>query len=134
MAPSQQRPLSWAIRIRRPQKASQMNLRKCHRPGVKSSDHSGNQKQSKRTRRSTGRRASLAALPSKMSTESNIDKWFETILTAEASQADSNGSNQTKSPRLGTKYNYSHRLLSFTYHKLILCHRPCKTCINPVLA
>jgi hypothetical protein len=32
----------------------------------------------------------LAALPKRISTKSNIDKWFETNLTAEANQTDSN--------------------------------------------
>ncbi|CAG8294369.1 unnamed protein product [Penicillium olsonii] len=76
-------------------------LRKCRHTGAKSSDHSGDQKQSKDARHSTGRRASLAALPNKISDKSKIDKWFETILTAGASQTDSNGSSQTESSRLG---------------------------------
>ncbi|CAG7935286.1 unnamed protein product [Penicillium salamii] len=76
-------------------------LRKCRRTGARASDRSGNQKQPKAVRRSTGRRASLAALPHNISAKSNIDKWFETILTAEASQPDSNGSSETESSRLG---------------------------------
>ncbi|CAG8291188.1 unnamed protein product [Penicillium salamii] len=76
-------------------------LRKCRRTGARASNRSGNQKQSKAVRRSTSRRASLATLPNKVSTKSNIDKWFQTILTAEASQTDSNGSSHTKTPRTG---------------------------------
>ena len=109
-------------------------LRKCRRTGGRASDRSGNQKQSKAVRRSTGRKASLAALPNKMSTKSNIDKWFETILTAEASQTDSNESSQTKTPRTGTKYISCYHQLSSTHYKLILCHRSCDASINPVLA
>ncbi|CAG7939442.1 unnamed protein product [Penicillium salamii] len=76
-------------------------LRKCRRTGARSSNHRGNQKQSKGARQSTGRRASLAALPQIISAKSNIDKWFETILTAEASQTDINESSHTKIPRTG---------------------------------
>ncbi|CAG8056002.1 unnamed protein product [Penicillium salamii] len=76
-------------------------LRKCRHTGAKSSDHSGHQKKSKPVRGLVGRRAALSALPHNISAESNIDKWFETILTAEASQTDSNGSSQTESSRLG---------------------------------
>ncbi|KAK9847467.1 hypothetical protein MYU51_018707 [Penicillium brevicompactum] len=75
-------------------------LRKCRHTGAKSSDHSGDQKQSKDARHSTGRGASLTALPNKITDKSKIDKWFETILTAGASQTDSNGSSQTESSRL----------------------------------
>jgi len=109
-------------------------LRKCRRTGARASDRSGNQKQSKAVRRSTGRRASLAALPHNISAKSNIDKWFETILTAESSQTDSNESSHTKTPRKGTKYISCYHLLSFTHYKLILCHRSRDTSINPVLA
>jgi hypothetical protein len=78
-------------------------LRKCRRTGAKSCDHLGHQKQSKDARYSTGRRALFAALPTQISHKSNIDKWFETILTAEASKTDSNGSSHTKPPRTGMK-------------------------------
>jgi hypothetical protein len=109
-------------------------LRKCRHTDARSSDHSDHQKQSKGARHSTSRRASLAALPNKIYAKSNIEKWFETISTAEASQTDSNGSGQTESSRLGTKYSSCYHLLSFTHYKLILCHRSCDASINPVLA
>lgn len=76
-------------------------LRKSRRTCAGASDRSDNQKPSKAARHSTGQRALLAALPTKISTKSHIDKWFETILTAE--ETDSNGSSQTESSRLGTK-------------------------------
>ncbi|KAJ5704810.1 hypothetical protein N7536_000499 [Penicillium majusculum] len=76
-------------------------LRKSRRTGARASDRSGIQKQSKAVRHSTGRRAALAALPHNISAKSNIDKWFETILTAESSQTDSNESSHTKTPRTG---------------------------------
>ncbi|CAG7934729.1 unnamed protein product [Penicillium salamii] len=76
-------------------------LRKCRRTGARASDRSVDQKQSKAVRGSVDRKASLAALPNEIPFKSNIDKWFETILAAEASQTDSNGSSQTESSRLG---------------------------------
>ncbi|CAG8056480.1 unnamed protein product [Penicillium salamii] len=76
-------------------------LRKCRRAGARVSDRSVDQKQSKAVRASVGRKASLAALPNKIPFTSDIDKWFETILAAEASQTDSNGSGRTESSRLG---------------------------------
>ncbi|KAI3091722.1 hypothetical protein CBS147333_10298 [Penicillium roqueforti] len=76
-------------------------LRKCRRTGARALNRSGNQIQSKAVRDSVGRKASLAALPNKIPFKSNIDKWFKTILAAEASQTDSNGSSQTESSRLG---------------------------------
>jgi hypothetical protein len=88
-------------------------LRKCRRTGARSSDISGDQKQSKAVRASVGRKASLAALPNKIPFKSNIDKCFETILAAEASQTDSNGSSRTERSRLGTKSPSCYHLLSF---------------------
>jgi hypothetical protein len=96
------------------------------------SDRSDHQKLSKGALHSTGRRTSLAAHPTELSAKSNIDKWFETILTAE--ETDSNGSSQTESSRLGTKYISCYYLLPFTHYKLILCHRSCDASTNPVLA
>ncbi|CAG7975553.1 unnamed protein product [Penicillium salamii] len=77
-------------------------LRKSRRTRAGASDRSGNQKPSKGARHSTGQRASLAALPTEISAKSHIDKWFETILTAEeAEETDGKGSSQTESSRLG---------------------------------
>jgi hypothetical protein len=109
-------------------------LRKCRRTGARASDRSGDQKQSKAVRGSVGRKASLAALRNKIPFKSNIDKWFETILTAEASQTDSNESSHTRTARSGTKYISCYHQLSFTHYKLILCHRSRDASINPVLA
>ncbi|CAG8056241.1 unnamed protein product [Penicillium salamii] len=75
-------------------------LRKSRRTRAGASDRSDNQKPSKGARHSTGQRALLAALPTKISAKSHIDKWFETILTAE--ETDSNGSSQTESSRLAS--------------------------------
>ena len=109
-------------------------LRKCRPTDARSSNRSGNQKKSKSVRGLVGRRASLSALPHNISAESNIDKWFETILTAEASQTDSNGSSHTRTARSGTKYTSWYHRLSFTHYKLILCQRSRDASINPVLA
>jgi hypothetical protein len=106
-------------------------LRKSRRTRAGASDRSDNQKPSKGARHSTGRRASLAAFPTEISAKSNIDKWFETILTAET---DSNGSSQTESSRLGTKYISCYYLFSLNHYKIILCHRSCDASINPALA
>ena len=107
-------------------------LRKSRRTRAGASDRSEHQKPSKGARHSTGQRASLAALPTEISAKSHIDKWFETIFTAE--ETDNNGLSQTESSRLGTKYiSYYHRL-SFTHYKLSLYHRSCDASINPVLA
>ncbi|CAG8005134.1 unnamed protein product [Penicillium salamii] len=76
-------------------------LRKCRPTDARSSNRSGNQNKSKSVLGLVDRRASLSALPHNISAESNIDKWFETILTAQASQTDSNGSIQAESSRLG---------------------------------
>ncbi|CAG7996172.1 unnamed protein product [Penicillium salamii] len=76
-------------------------LRKRGRTRAGASNHSDNQKPSKGARHSTGQRASLAALPTEISATSHIDKWFETILTAEeAEETDGNGSSQTECSRL----------------------------------
>ena len=109
-------------------------LRKCRPTDARSSNRSGNQKKSKSIRGLVGRRTSLSALPHKISAESNIDKWSKTILTAEASQTNSNGSSQTESSRLGTKYISCYHQLSFTHYQLILCQRSRDASINPVLA
>ncbi|CAG8092430.1 unnamed protein product [Penicillium salamii] len=69
--------------------------------GAESLRERSNQRKSKSVRGLVGRRASLSALPHNISAESNIDKWFKTMLTAEASQANSNGSSQAESSRLG---------------------------------
>ncbi|CAG7935649.1 unnamed protein product [Penicillium olsonii] len=73
-------------------------LRKSRRTRAGASDRSEHQKPSKGARHSTGQRASLAALPTEISAKSHIDKWFETIFTAET---DNNGLSQTESSRLG---------------------------------
>jgi hypothetical protein len=109
-------------------------MRKYRRTSARSSDLSGNQTQPKAVRRSVGRRASFATLPNQVSANSNIEKWFKTILAAEASQAVSKGSSQIESSRLGMKYSSYYHLLSFTHYKPILCHRSCDASIIPVLA
>ena len=78
-------------------------LRKHRRTGARSPEHPGNQKRSGAVRRLAGRRASPATLPNKTPAQRNIDKWFQTILTAEDSHTgDSNESTETESSRPGT--------------------------------
>ena len=76
-------------------------LRKQRRTGARSPKHSGNRNRAGTVRRSVGRRASLATLPNKRPAQSNIEKWFQTILTAEPSHIDSIESTKTKGWRRG---------------------------------
>jgi hypothetical protein len=48
-----------------------------------------------------GRRGPLATFPNKRPAQSNIEKWFQTILTAEPSHIDSIESTKTESWRRG---------------------------------
>ncbi|KAJ5202935.1 hypothetical protein N7449_005014, partial [Penicillium cf. viridicatum] len=113
------------------------NLRKCRRTSVRSSDRSGNQKETKTVRRSVGRRASLATLPNKISAKSNIDKRFETIITAEASQTDSNESSQTKTPRTAdllsqvVRREYQSRVGLKKYDRHLGCGTMCIVFVQP---
>lgn len=52
--------------------------------------------------RSAGHKASLANLTSRRPAQSNIEKWFQTILTTETSQIDSIESTKRKGSRPGT--------------------------------
>jgi hypothetical protein len=63
--------------------------------------HSGNRSQAGASRRSVGGRDSLENLPKKRAAQSNIAKWFETILTAEPSHIDSIQSAKGKGSRPG---------------------------------
>lgn len=81
-------------------------LRKQRRTGAKVPKHPGNRNQAGAARRSVGGRASLEessfeTLPKQRPAQSNIAKWFQTILTAEPSHTDSIESIKAKGSRLG---------------------------------
>ncbi|CAG7963970.1 unnamed protein product [Penicillium salamii] len=75
-------------------------LRKQRRTGAKS-NHSANRSQAGAARHSVGGRASLETLPKKRPAQSNIAKWFQTILAAEPRYTDSIESTKAKGSRLG---------------------------------
>jgi len=93
-------------------------LRKQRRTRAKLSNHPGNRNRAGAARRSVGGRASLETLPKKRPAQSNIGKWFQTILTTEPSHIDSIQSTKTKCSRPGRKRSS----LTILY-KLIFHHR-----------
>jgi hypothetical protein len=76
-------------------------LRKQRRTRARSPKLSGNRNRAGTVRRSVGRRASLATLPNKRPAQNNIEKWVQTILTAEPSHIDSIESIKTTGWRRG---------------------------------
>ncbi|MGV2369800.1 MAG UNVERIFIED_CONTAM: hypothetical protein MIK80_25130, partial [Klebsiella quasipneumoniae] len=79
-------------------------LRKQRRIGARPLEHSGHPSHPSRAgaHRSAGHKASLANLTSRRPAQSNIEKWFQTILTTETSQIDSIESTKRKGSRPGT--------------------------------
>ena len=96
-------------------------LRKQRRIGARPLKHPGNPSHRSRAgaHRSAGHKASLANLTSRRPAQSNIEKWFQTILTTETSQIDSIESTKRKGSRRGTN-----QCLPPFDHKLIIHHRP----------
>lgn len=79
-------------------------LRKQRRTGARSPRHPGNRNRAGADYRSVGRRASLATLPNIRPTQSNIENWYQTILTAESSRIDSIESTKTKGSTPGMNW------------------------------
>jgi hypothetical protein len=63
----------------------------------------GRRKRSGAIRPRVGNRRSPSKLPNESAARSNIDRWFETILTTDPSPTDSSGSTKTKGSGSGTK-------------------------------
>ncbi|KAJ5040750.1 hypothetical protein NUH16_003356 [Penicillium rubens] len=104
-------------------------LRKQRRTGAKVPKHPGNRNQAGAARRSVGGRASLETLPKQRPAQSNIAKWFQTILTAEPSHTDTIESTKAKGSSLGMSWS------SFTVtSKLIIHIRPRDATTQPFAA
>jgi hypothetical protein len=76
-------------------------MRKQRGTGAKFPKHAAIRSQAGAARRSVGGRASLNTLQKKGPAQSNIAKWFQTILTAGPGHTDSIESTKTKGSKLG---------------------------------
>ena len=78
-------------------------LRKQRPTVARPSKNAGRRKRSGAIRPRVGNRCSPSKLPNKSAARSNIDRWFETILTTDPSPTDSSGSTKTKESGSGMK-------------------------------
>ena len=104
-------------------------LRKQGATVARPSEDPGRRKRSGAIRPRVGNRGSPSKLPNKSAAQSNIDRWFETILMTDPSPTNSSGSTKSKESGSGTKRpcHISRCMLTF----IIECTTPVPTYSKP---